>query len=1095
MDVDAGLAPTPAMLLERMTGMGSSGVIEVQTPVGFGQGTTSLAAVTHMVNVGKRPPRKKRRLDPKMIESLAKLGSSSTEESLPVGGSSINEQLAPTDQGNPQADTEAPLAKDPDTASTDTVSQDAHLGQYETQPNTFFHEPVVYHPPHSLFPIRICSVYGCGVILTKKDGDGPVCGRHQIGIEMIRRGNPYPVLPGPPPQPPTLPPQVSTPYQPGSGLHHHIRVPPPPIPPPPQLVEDRGIPSSIAYGRALRRTAETQQQKSSTPRSSVSNNANETSTQRGKLLGWTPTGPEQSEPLREVVPNPGVDLLGAVGKAVSDTVLSLHKEGLVRTLAYPPTQADIDSLRKEAIIAKESLNTTPNYPPVPYPPKPQSPPRPRLSQAVPNGRGTEKPPEIVDLTAGEEDEPTSFLSGTHAQVPIPSTSPCNPYFTTHLPHLGNNNSSARKQSGQNDHIDPQPNSAGAQFSFPEQTATNRPTVPRIRTCTTPGCTGLIKPDSTAKRCHSCIIASWKSRKNTFTSVVGQQGTSQSTSVVQEKEPPQTSAKENRDEPQHDTTVSQAKKRKSVTWADGWTAVDGTLGDIEMVAVGEHEDEVAESHESISGWDSDLTELETSESSNSECDQSDDSETSSDSDTPLASKPVRTGFKIRIPARPRPLIPLSGPTLDAQQSLTPSSLPRIRLKFTGSKSPASSPTPVSSPVPIHPSEKDTQSSDDPSRPRCVIKTCNTPLPTGYTWKCCPGCRAHHREYQRKRLGCQERYTDNQYDRQKASGSSQPVTITSTPIQQRSEGSPAAMIRTVRLPLSVCKVRGPDVVLEDPENLLVPQARLCTIRTCKHILPAADEYKWKMCHPCRERSTRSRKLRRLRTTEASNTEESIRVPDETPPEPTPKYPGRFARCIYADCGIRLDPHRCNEECGQCRWRQLPTETRKLARLPLHDHVFVILGDSSKRASGAEASDGAHQSSASASPPPHDKAKPRITTSKSLPLEQPRPSTPYPEYPSLSRLLTNFQTLLSQFLQVQSYYTVFRGSGRPAKFCFDGEYSAVAADLNVMAREQEVTMTVTNVMHEIERVGHLKFEAVYPRSPSAGSSPDLAAATRSY
>ena len=47
------------------------------------------------------------------------------------------------------------------------------------------------------------------------------------------------------------------------------------------------------------------------------------------------------------------------------------------------------------------------------------------------------------------------------------------------------------------------------------------------------------------------------------------------------------------------------------------------------------------------------------------------------------------------------------------------------------------------------------------------------------------------------------------------------------------------------------------------------------------------------------------------------------------------------------------------------------------------------------------------------------------------------------------------------------------RVAKFSFDGEYSAVAPDFNVLRREKEVAAIVNNVRQEIERLARLKFE----------------------
>lgn len=56
--------------------------------------------------------------------------------------------------------------------------------------------------------------------------------------------------------------------------------------------------------------------------------------------------------------------------------------------------------------------------------------------------------------------------------------------------------------------------------------------------------------------------------------------------------------------------------------------------------------------------------------------------------------------------------------------------------------------------------------------CTIKHCRNFLPLNYTWKCCPTCRKHRREYQRKRLGCdikKDKYQGDQSTSVSSSGS--------------------------------------------------------------------------------------------------------------------------------------------------------------------------------------------------------------------------------------------------------------------------------------------------------------------------------------
>ncbi|ESK94947.1 hypothetical protein Moror_13952 [Moniliophthora roreri MCA 2997] len=1084
LEASARPAPTPGELLERMSELGS-GVADAQVSANLEQGTTSLAAITLAPNAGKRPPRKRRKLDPKVIESLALLGSDfSTEEAAmmepanqqkgkenmviqPSISSPVNRDVSNSDiQPNHQSATDphtgilavGPQLRAPSAHGAPSPQNYQPQQQVQTLPHiqTSVRGGIVYYPPHSGFPIRVCTVHGCGVILTpQKDGDGPVCQRHRIDMESVRRGNPFPGLP--------------TAQS---------------VPPPPQTSENRDIPSSIAFGLSLHRAAAEPQRRQKGPvldPSHEKNAAAADSRRPRNIHEWSPMNVDKSKHPKETIDNTDMDLVGAVGKAVSNVVSAMRTEGFNIEFTYPLTEAQTPLPRKEFLLAKTSEPPS-NCPPVPYssktsalPPSSQLPSLPiSTGRLTPNGASAKERLEIVDLTIGEDDKPSNLKTGNDSQLPdsvVPTaasrTNGFSPYLTDRLPHQG-------------DYAYPQPVvPSQVQASHPRPSPqTPRHPVPRMRTCTTPGCTGLIKPDSTAKRCYGCVMSSWKAcRANASSDKAG----NEPCDVVdrRDSQPASDTASCDASE-QRGNGGPSTKKRKSVTWADGWNPSEGVVEDVETTTVQEPQasEQEAEVEDVVSGWDSDLTDPEDSslsEESNSQDDESSDSDTSSNSDTPLASKPIRTGFKIRIPPRPRPLP-------NAQSQHAPSPSPRIRLTL--SRSPTSSPirntsvpgmaaslssSHAPSPASTDPiSDEAKPSSQDAPDPCCAIEACSAPLPFGYTWKCCPECRARTREYQRKSPRCQERYVETQYDRQKVTGIPHSVTAAGAPKTDKQIDSTSFFAKAglpIKLPLRVCSVSGPDVTLVDPQGLLVPQARLCTIKNCKHILPAAAEYQWKMCHPCQERTTRSRKIRQIKATKGANAEETVRELDATPLQSTPQCPGRFARCIYIDCGIRLDPHRGNQECGQCHWRNLPPEMRKTATLPLHDHVFVLTTEVTKHTATAEVAFNEKSKSST----------PETTPNHSVPIppDKLRPPTPYPEYISLSRLLTNFQHLLLQFLQAQFYYIALKGSRNPAKFGFDGEYSVVAANLDVKGREQEVVKSVTNVMQEIERVGQLRFD----------------------
>ncbi|KAJ8088680.1 hypothetical protein PM082_013923 [Marasmius tenuissimus] len=733
-------------------------------------------------------------------------------------------------------------------------------------------------------------------------------------------------------------------------------------------------------------------------------------------------------------------------------------------------------------------------------------------------------------------------------------------------------------------------------------------VPALRACSTMGCAGLIKGESTSKRCYKCVMSSWKARKPAFL-----------------PRPTTTSTNAPSPSPTPSGLTSLLKRsekasgpRKSVTWADGWKSDEEDMGDEERQAI---EEDMLREGGDIPGWDSDLTDLSSSEESEEDESEEDESDAPSD-DTdvpPIISLP--SGLKIRLPARPRVLpstsdpativdetasvsnettdcptnsdsssltlsldapgptivesetsvIPTnetteppigftspsspSVPTSTAEESANstsliltphqsgspppetvlptiptsktspeperkPTSLPRIRISLSqlsnlkasssvsssSSSSPSSSsssstlitsssPTPTST-RPPSPSASSTTPAEpaityepDPSGRKCAIRKCRRALPAGYTWKCCPPCRTHHREYQRKRLGCSERYVGNEYDRIKSSSVSsksskrlKSPSLSESKKKSRSSSPTTTEPETPTTPVSVFEptslrnfaVRGPDNTIIDMHNLLVSGARLCTIRSCKHILPGPDDYKWKMCHPCRERTTRTRRIRQIKAASRGLFDPSA-IDDDVGALP-PLLPDlnliSKGRCPNLDCGVRLekDTERDEDgfaECSQCSWRKMSSEERKANPVELHDLVLVVPSKSQTN-DGEEA--GETQSSRQKSP---SNPYPRLP-------EKTRAVAPYPEYLSLSRLLARFQELFAHFLQAQSYYLsmseaqndLARGR-RIAKFSFDGEYSMVAPDFSVLRREKEVAAIVNNVRHEIERLARLKFD----------------------
>ncbi|KAL0564564.1 hypothetical protein V5O48_017482 [Marasmius crinis-equi] len=870
----------------------------------------------------------------------------------------------------------------------------------------------------------------------------------------------------------------------------------------PPCFEDRGCPSLLGKRKRTHRGEDKVSGRAASeplPSTSVGEvNMN--------VKGWDMDVDVDINVKKEPVP-PELDLVAAVGSAVQDVLSTIDLSGL--QFVYPP----YDPMAYALPLAQPSN---------PYPKTPSD----------PSSHNVKKSIRRVPHFSYDRAIPTH----------IPKTSRSNGVV------IPTSASSSSPQDQMQIQIQPSkpPPMPMPRFS---------PMGPQIRTCLTPGCTGLIKPGSTSKRCSKCVMSSWKARKP----------------------PPRPSSSVLK------KTQSTRTQRKSVTWADGWKSGgdgdgDEELGSDEIEAI---EEDVRREGEGIPGWDSDLTDL----SSSSEEEEEESSEESSDeSDTP--SSPVITGFKIRIPSRarlssdgpaspmkdkeipplvvgtldevtnpapspvatPSPTLPATPSTLDPNvdqatpppsespiptsvsapeltpslririsksasstptstqatpppQEVSPSTIlsetpnesatkptpsPRIRISLSqlsklkasvnvspspplppqSSASTSCSPTPAPTPAPT--------STSTPSVPgrKCAIKKCLKTLPVGYSWKCCPECRTHHREYQRRRLGCSERYVADEYDRDRIKFPSGPSSLLTTkPLASSGPSFESGVFEPT--PLRNCSFRGSNAKLIDMHNLLVPKARLCTIRACKHILPGPRDYKWKMCHPCRERTTRTRRIRQVKAASRGSVDLATIEDEVAPLQPLELDVTRIpdGRCPNPDCGVRLDnaPEETTGdsfvECTQCMWRKMSPEERKSTPIKLHDLVLVAPPSNKEKEESSESK---------------PSKQTRLNPYPRLPPPKPRAPTAYPEYLSLSRLLLGFQELFSSFVQAQSFYVSYNHArddparGRtPARFSFDGEYSVVAPDFNVVRREKEVAAIVSNVKQEIERLGRLKFD----------------------
>lgn len=386
-----------------------------------------------------------------------------------------------------------------------------------------------------------------------------------------------------------------------------------------------------------------------------------------------------------------------------------------------------------------------------------------------------------------------------------------------------------------------------------------------RSCSTPGCSGLLRPASVSQRCATCVKQSWNARRGmthdaqhlSLGSATGQITNKPRKSVSWadevEKKKPETrkcvvaAAQDAHAEagptnvvppdamdvdpatcvapllgcaPGASTSSPNFNPNKPSESSD-----DGAKATVPIIAASSETqdvliEQVMEDDAPISGWDSDLTELSLDEE-----DLPDSNETSSDSDTPLADKMrYRPPIIIRIPARPQQLQALS-------------------------------------------------------TVKCSYIRCANLMPIGSKYKTCERCRAKFREYTRRR---NEALQDAQY----SSGGN----------------------RDDNKFLSVAASRG----------LVVGGARFCIGESCNRIIPPGHEYKPSLCYRCRV--TVLQTLVRSLPPDSENLEKAAsRLAALESRNPATRRSTRDAhspqRCLLYDCGMIRDVRKEVDKCSQC------------------------------------------------------------------------------------------------------------------------------------------------------------------------------------
>ncbi|KAJ3773944.1 hypothetical protein FB446DRAFT_505365 [Lentinula raphanica] len=450
----------------------------------------------------------------------------------------------------------------------------------------------------------------------------------------------------------------------------------------------------------------------------------------------------------------------------------------------------------------------------------------------------------------------------------------------------------------------------------------------------------------------------------------------------------------------------------------------------------------------------------------------------------------------------------------------------------------------------------------SRKRCSITSCRNFLPLYDARKCCPSCRETDRERRRKRL-CNIRtgkYSEHGPDESKDQES-------------------------LSLKLASSHNQLKSYTLDDPAGFVAAGARLCSISGCKHIVPNQVEYKYKLCFPCRCRSSRNHKIQQARRDRQIRAASGLTIdedeepieklfPLDFPPPPQNLLRAAMGRCSNIDCGMKLDPskfsafqaktkqrsnspHGSSESvsssilasvsespldtqnyeindtemvCEQCTWRRMSPKERRTTKVELHTRVRVVLAaEETGGIISKTNNDGFGLSPLKSCIRPN--APVIRLPQRPIPPPKPRIPTPYPEYQCFSHLICALQNLFKSFLQAQGYYLAFniarespntycRTEGnventeldpsdsflsntitiadtlKPpqnsnpstqthlvsapsrstqntmSKFSFNGEFSIIAPDFEVIEREAEISEFVTRIMHQVETVTSLEF-----------------------
>ncbi|KXN84650.1 hypothetical protein AN958_12028 [Leucoagaricus sp. SymC.cos] len=250
-------------------------------------------------------------------------------------------------------------------------------------------------------------------------------------------------------------------------------------------------------------------------------------------------------------------------------------------------------------------------------------------------------------------------------------------------------------------------------------------------------------------------------------------------------------------------------------------------------------------------------------------------------------------------------------------------------------------------------------------------------------------------------------------------------------------------------------------------VVPGARICT--PCQHIMPPRSEYPYYDCCSCRIKARLERikeaKLKMKRDADLPDEDAVVDaiVEENTMTQPLP------GRCWNRDCGIVIHGSPTCWQCTSCRLGN----RRQRGKTRGSFSALVSGNDPGKLLKGPSEAPSCYRQTG------------------------PNFFTPYPEYRCQHELLADFHVRISGFLEVQSIHSLYKPRDSPevSVFGFEGQFSVVALELDLLVQRDAVELGVSKLKGELERIGDLYFKNQSVYTSESGIFTRFVCVRRSY